>query len=101
MIVYHATGTRPIAVECSEPGYPNVDSNGEMMSDNTHFSTEGEAWEALRCELKAGVYLAARRVTDSRKELDQYTTYLADCTLEWVSCEREFEKWVRDLKDSE
>ncbi len=58
--------------------YPDRDSAGDAMYDNTHFATYDEALDRLRREVVAGIEMATRDRARLRSELDRKTVELAD-----------------------
>jgi hypothetical protein len=61
--------TEPVAVACEKPGYPNRDVHGDVMYENTHFSTREQAWDSIRRSAEAQVTLGADRLTDAQQAL--------------------------------
>lgn len=100
MIVYYAGSelTRPEAVECKESGYPNCDATGRVMYENTHFALEGEAWERLRREHKAGVSLSSSAVREIRRRLLEAEARLVEDALIRDECDHNFEDWCESTK---
>lgn len=49
--------------------WPGKDSEGDACYDNTHFVSEGAAWDKLKAEVSAGLMLADREVKQCREEL--------------------------------
>lgn len=68
-------------VECETPGYPNKDVEGDVMYENTHFATAGEAWDRLESCCKAAVNLAGVHLAEIRAEEVTLTRDLANKTL--------------------
>jgi len=98
MIMFRVEGTKPVAVECPEPSWPNKDADGETIFNNTHFVLEGETWEKLRSEHEATLRMAAGSLRSARARVDELTKELADVVLEREECERNFDDWSREPK---
>lgn len=58
--------------------WPNVDDNGELMYDNTHFKTKKEALEYGIKDNEAGVKMSADRVLGLREEVNKYLTWASE-----------------------
>jgi len=100
MIIYHAecTFTRPEPVECDVPGYPNRDANGEQMFENTHFATEGEAWEKLVEGHRLHQEAMAHYVREARERLAKTEQQLVQAALDREECDRNFFEWCTASK---
>lgn len=61
--------TKPEAVACESPGYPNRDVEGRVMYHNSHFGTEAEAWARIMDNAEAAVSLTGRDVEQARTAL--------------------------------
>ena len=49
--------------------WPGKDSEGDTCYDNTHFVSEGAAWDKLKAEVTAGVRYWGRTVEQAKREL--------------------------------
>lgn len=49
--------------------WPGKDSDGDTCYDNTHFVSEGAAWDKLKAEVTAGLCYWGRAVDQARREL--------------------------------
>ena len=58
--------------------WPNVDDNGELMYDNTHFKTKKEALEYGIKDNEAGVKMSSDRVLGLREEVNKYLTWASE-----------------------
>lgn len=59
----------PHLVECEIPEYPNRDSDGRTICDNTHFQDKSHAWAQLLSEAQAGVSLTSAGVRSAERTL--------------------------------
>ena len=66
----------PIPFECEEFGYPNKTTDGETMFINTHFLSEGEAWDSLLDGWEAGVRIHKRLVEQAKADLVKWESGL-------------------------
>lgn len=68
---------KPIRQEVEKAGFPNLDADGETQYENTHFSDEATAWDALVRELEAGLSIdmktVRRKIDDLQKAKDSLT----------------------------
>lgn len=79
---YHSKSGTVKAVE-GEP-WPGTDADGDTCFVNSHFATEGEAWDAMVRDVSAGVSIAARIVEQVREELRQAETKAATAAIEFA-----------------
>lgn len=64
--------------ECATWGYPNKDSAGDTMYENTHFRTPLEAAEKLVRELEASMSIDVRGRRRALAEVDRVTKEIAE-----------------------
>lgn len=63
--------TKPIRQEVEKSGFPNLDADGQTQYNNTHFSDERAAWDALITKLEAGLSLDTKKVQRQISELEK------------------------------
>lgn len=71
-------------VEGPASGYPELDSEGSTMYNNSHFKKEEQAIAELIVEYTAGIELGAHRVRQLKGELHQANDHLADTAEKFV-----------------
>jgi hypothetical protein len=59
----------PIEVDVEHLRYPEKDSEGDTIYENTHFATKVECWESIRQNTVAWVSLAGSRVAQAKAGL--------------------------------
>jgi len=62
------TPTGTVSPVNGEP-WPGKDENGDTCYENSHFNTEGEAWDRMVKDAAAGVSIAGSDVTRAREML--------------------------------
>ena len=92
--------TRPVAVQCEEPGYPNKDENGQTMHDNDTFLRESDAWAALLRERLAHHHLAASDYEQAATVCDRASVKLTVAAALRARAEKAFADW-KDGKEGE
>ena len=75
--------TEPVKVECPNGLWPNYDSDGIQIFENTHFAAEEEAWESIEESILAGISLSGRAVEIAREALQKANEQAADAALEF------------------
>jgi len=68
----------PVPFECEVFGHPNKTTDGETMFINTHFLSEGDAWDSLLKGWEAGVRIYTRLVEQSKQELQNNEAHLKE-----------------------
>lgn len=91
MIAYKVTGNTVKKVECEEMRYPLFDSDGDRIYENTHFSTEKEAYEQAIKECYAGVELITRSIKEIKDALQTQEVKLANKCLDLIRLKKEYE----------
>ena len=97
MTVWRGTDgdTAPVAVECQAFGHPNLDSDGRMMFENTHFRTEAEAWQSILSNVDDAVSLTGRRVAELRSALAKYESIAAKAAADYATAHDGFKALLR------
>ncbi len=70
--LYRADFERWTVREVQGTTWPEKDSDGVAIFDNTHFRQPAEAWEKLEREATGYVELAGNAVREAREKLAQY-----------------------------
>ncbi len=86
----------PVVMECEKFGYPNKTNTGEVMWDNTHFRTPGEAWKSIIASVEAGVSLAGSSVELAEKELERVRKIAAERAMEFNIAHKNYNKWLKE-----
>jgi len=86
----------PVVMECEKFGYPNKTNTGEVMWDNTHFRTPGEAWKRILESVEAGVSLAKRSVKQAEEELDRARKEAGERAKEFNIAHKNYNKWIKE-----
>ena len=94
MIVYKVGKTKPIAVECENFGYPNVDADGETMYENSHFKTEDEAWQAVLSLSNAFIETDTRNVKEKRKMLTEAEQQLVNSAIRLSDTRKNWQEYL-------
>jgi hypothetical protein len=68
----------PVPFECEVFGYPNKTTDGETMFINTHFLSEGDAWDSILSGWEAGVHIYTRLVEQAKADLAKYEAQLKE-----------------------
>lgn len=71
----------PIEVVAKKPCWPNLDSDGTTIFENTHFTDEEKAWEQHEREHRAGLSLAADRLKHAKEEVALREKQAADAAV--------------------
>lgn len=74
-------GGIPVAVECETPGYPNRDTDGAVMYNNSHWPTEAEAWVAGHGDIDAELSYRTDEVAKLRRAVTRAERELADAAI--------------------
>jgi hypothetical protein len=72
---------KPIRQEVEKAGFPNLDAEGETQYENTHFSDEATAWDALVRELDAGLRMDTKIVKQIIEDLQKAKDSLTETAL--------------------
>ena len=83
----------PKEVECEIPKYPNEDSDGETISENTHFLELDDAWKEHLQDHEAAVKHDCGNVRRKRKELTELKSILIESTLALDAAKRAYEEY--------
>lgn len=81
----------PVETMADNPSYPNTDASGNTIFENTHFTDKDEAWDKCIREHRAGVHLAALRVMEARRRLNDAEKSAADATIFYSDAVKAFE----------
>jgi hypothetical protein len=71
----------PVEVQAETPAYPNRDSDGQTIFENTHFLERTKAWKCCVDEHLAGLKLDSAKVETLRQQLAAAEKRLADAAL--------------------
>lgn len=85
----------PVEVEAEKPCYPNVDSAGDQIFDNSHFLSLADAWTRHLAEHVAGFRLAGDAVEARRAGMVKLEQHLLEASLMYNAALKrhaEFEK---------
>jgi len=92
---------KPVLVVCPHGGYPADDADGISIYNNTHFSTEAEAWDRLKAEADAGVSLAASDISEARSRLDKAHLRAANAVVKFARVRDNYLDWQREAATEE
>lgn len=67
--------------EVTGTGWPEADSEGTQIYDNTHFVIAADAWAKLEREATAYVELAGNAVREAREKVAQYERNAANACI--------------------
>lgn len=95
MIRYRVDGgmTAPKAVECGDRDYPDRDDDGLTIYDNTHYTTESEAWAWLDRDCDAAISITARLIIEARATLRRFEGDAADAVVRRATINRRRKEW--------
>jgi hypothetical protein len=83
-----------VEVTAEKPFWPNRDSDGAEIFDNTHFLDEDGAWQYGLRNAKARVTLAGGMIARIRHEVEVANKEAADAVLELSQAEEGYRKWL-------
>ena len=78
--------------EVTGTGWPESDSEGATIFDNTHFRIASDAWQKLEREAIAYVELAGNAVREAREKLTQYERNAANACVALETARRNMRK---------
>lgn len=78
-------GPRPVEKQCETFGWPHLTIDGDEMFENTHFLKRDDAWESIRKDVEAYVWLEARALENRRIDLRKAEQSAAEATLEMAA----------------
>lgn len=96
------TGTAcPIPVTCETFGYPNKDSRGQTMYENTHFRTVDDAWAALLANANGHEDSIARNYREAQSQLERVTDALAEVAAFASEARTAYAEYQRNAAEAE
>lgn len=84
----------PREVTAEKPCWPNFDSDGDQIYENTHFMHQDEAWDKQLRELECGVIFTGQDIKRYKEELakaEQRAGKAAEYYAAAVAAHREYE----------
>jgi hypothetical protein len=78
----------PVEFQCEEFGWPHKTTTGEQMYENTHFRTIEEAWDNLKKNAEAQVYLSGQTVNQARYRLAEAEKHAANAAARYARITR-------------
>jgi len=76
--------TKPVKVSCPDGLWPEYDSDGVQIFENTHFKTEDQAWKSIEESVLAGISLAGREVEFREKQLAESKDWAAQAAKDFA-----------------
>ena len=89
--LWHACTKNWEVREVEGTSYPDNDSEGEKIYDNTHFTEPGKAWESLLRNAEAGVKLGADMVVQCRARLREAEQQAAQDAVNYAKAKAGYE----------
>ena len=73
--------------------WPENDSDGDGIFENTHFVNESDAWEEWLDNLKAHLSILSRQVEQSREEVIKQEKTIADVAITLSKAFKKYDKF--------
>jgi len=93
--LWRADETEIKLVGCPNGGWPNNDSDGEKIFENTHFKTPDAAWDKVQREIEARIELTLSAINETEKRMEKLKDELVTSSLLGLKAKENRQAWNR------